>query len=77
MVTREEERPRTANTVSITFMNFDPIEVPENQPVKERKWELRIINVIREKKEVRCMARKKTPNQEENRDPMEVELMNT
>lgn len=67
----------TADTVSITFWIFDPIEVSENQLIKKRKWEMRIINTSREKKEVCNMLTKEKPNPKDNMDSMEVEVMNT
>lgn len=77
LVVKEEERPRTTNTVSISFGNFGPIEVSKNQPVKEKRWEFRIISIKDEKKKVYIMIEKEKTNSEENKDPKEVKVMNT
>lgn len=37
LVIKEEERPRTANAVSISFRSFDHLEVLKNQPTEEKK----------------------------------------
>lgn len=47
MVTRQEERPRSTNKVSIAFESFDSINVPKNKPIKEGKWELEVANANR------------------------------
>lgn len=44
--------------------------------VMEKKWELRIVNTGREKKEVFNMATKEKPNSKENEESLEVEVMN-
>lgn len=71
MVIRQLERPRTVNTLSITFESFDPIEVSENRPIKES------VNTRREKNEVCNKQTKEKPNSEENKCPMEIEVMET
>lgn len=44
--------------------------------VMEKKWELRIVNTGREKKEVFNIATKEKPNSKENEESLEVEVMN-
>lgn len=48
---KRRRKIRTMNIVSITFGSCDPKKVLKSQPVKEGKWELRIINTedIKEK----------------------------
>lgn len=76
LLTKEEERPRIANVVSTTFSNCDPIEISKGQPAEDKKWGSRTIDAKDEKKRV-CNMIEKESEPEENRDPMEVEVMNT
>lgn len=41
---KEEERPMAANTVSITFGSFDPVQVPKRQVAREGKIKFQIIS---------------------------------
>lgn len=76
LVTKDEQRPVTKNSISISFGSFGPIEVPENEPVKEKKRGFIIVMKDEKKKACNMIEEKKT-NLGENIDPMEVEVMNT
>lgn len=52
LVTKEEERPKTTNAMSFSFGSFDPMEVLENQPTEEKKWEFKTIGKKDKKKKV-------------------------
>lgn len=61
----------------ISLGNFDPVEVPQNWPAEEKKLEFKPICMKDKKKKVYNMIEKKKLDLKENRDPMEVKVMNT